>query len=88
MTENEEIADIKKMQKGVFVIGKVWSIPTDVSMYECVSCRDAGIPHKIVEKPGPACTSNGTFCMRGDPTTIHVCTGCNRYTGPWVPAPW
>lgn len=75
------------MEKGIFVLKPDYKTPTDTSMYCCVECRDSGIIHKIIEKPGPPAKGN-EVSFKGDPTQIRVCTGCNKYDGPWVPAPY
>lgn len=74
--------------KGTFVLNhERSSIPTNISMYDCVECLENGVEHKLIRKPGPPAPGN-EFSMPGDPTTIRVCTGCNKYDGPWVPAPY
>lgn len=75
------------MGKGIFTLKPDYKVPTNTSMYCCVECRDSGKQHEIVEKPGPPARGN-EMSMRGDATTIRVCTGCNKYDGPWVPAPY
>ena len=54
-------------------------------MYDCHFCTEAGTPYQIVSKPCPSYLKNGSDCMSSY-TTVRVCTGCNRYDGPWIPA--
>ncbi len=74
--------------KGTFVLNSDRTIiPTDDTMYDCVDCRSNDIEHIIETKPGPPAPGN-EVSMRGDPTTIRVCSGCGKFDGPWVPAPY
>ena len=76
------------MKTGVFVLDyNRASIPTDDTMYDCMDCIDKGITHKIERKPGPPGRGNAVS-LPGCATTIRVCSGCGRYDGPWVPAPY
>jgi hypothetical protein len=75
------------MEKGNFTLKEKWSAPTNETMYECVDCKKIGKPHNIIVKPGPLAPGN-EVSYKDDPTTIRICTGCGKYDGPWVPAPW
>lgn len=58
---------------------------TDISMYECDECKEAGKEHNIIEIPGPP-ARNTEVCLTGEPTHYHQCTNCKAVDGPWVPA--
>ena len=75
------------MEKGTFVLKKNYKIPTNVTMYECVECTTRHKDHEIIERPGPPAPGN-EVSNKGDATTVRVCTGCGKYDGPWVPAPY
>jgi hypothetical protein len=78
----------KITMKGNFVLNSLRrKIPTNETMYDCADCLKEGIEHKIIIKSGPPACGN-EVSMKGDATTIRVCTGCGREDGPWVPAPW
>ena len=49
----------------------------------CKHCTAAGIEHEIVEKPHGE-TEEGDYWGAGVPTVRNECTGCGRWTGPWV----
>lgn len=81
--------DLKK--KGIFIFNhKKWENagmgPTEDYMYDCAVCLERGLEHKIVTEPGPPCKTSHTHAIKGEPTTVRVCTGCGAYDGPWVPA--
>lgn len=78
---------MKNKTKGHFIIKSTWTAPTNDTMYECVECKEKGIEHQIFRKPGPPAPGN-EVSFKGDPTTIRVCSGCGKYDGPWVPAPY
>lgn len=76
-------------RKGIFVLNhdRYHGGSTNNTMYDCTECRDGGIPHSIVEIPGPPAPGN-EVSMKGDPTHYRQCTGCKAVDGPWVPAPY
>jgi len=79
---------MKVREKGNFSLNwKRMKAPTNDTMYDCEDCLKTGRQHKIVREPGPPAPGN-EVSFKGDPTTIRVCTGCDRYDGPWVPAPY
>jgi len=70
-----------------FTLRAGYKIPTNNSMYDCGFCKESGTPHTIEERPTPDYmkldwVSYERFFW---PSTIRVCSGCNRFDGPWVP---
>lgn len=79
--------DITKMKKGVFELKSNWKAPTDITMYQCSECKEKGIQHFIFEEAGPPARGN-EYSFKGQATTIRICSACDKYDGPWVPAPY
>lgn len=52
---------------------------TTIDMYDCWTCLNEEVPHKIIEAPCPPAKGHEE-CV----TVLHVCTGCERVSGPYV----
>jgi hypothetical protein len=53
------------------------------NVYECADCLPAGVQHEVRSQPHGE-TGRDSHWGPGVPTTIMICTGCGRATGPWV----
>ncbi|MBT6050818.1 MAG: hypothetical protein HOG49_28800 [Candidatus Scalindua sp.] len=54
--------------------------------YVCMDCLKAGIEHEVKTGVPHGYTDRSSCWGPGVPTTIHECTGCGCWNGPWVSA--
>jgi hypothetical protein len=57
--------------------------PETVNTYDCSECKEKGVPHEVIEVPGPPTTSASCWGA-GIPTTFRECTACGFRDGGWV----